>query len=104
MAVKTKDEIKTITEYITGRFKPVKVILFGSYAYGTPGENSDVDILVIAKDGEDIDAKEVRAAVREKFGYADSFDIIVRTESYLNERAKDGDFFVNEMIDKGMEL
>ncbi len=104
MAVKTKAEIKTITEYITGRFKPVKVVLFGSYAYGTPGENSDVDILVVTKDSADIDAKEVRAAVREKFGYSDSFDIILRTESYLDERSKDGDFFVNEMIDKGMEL
>jgi predicted nucleotidyltransferase len=28
-----------------------KIILFGSYAYGTPGEESDIDIYVVLKDG-----------------------------------------------------
>jgi len=27
-------------------FQPDKIILFGSYAYGTPNEDSDVDLLV----------------------------------------------------------
>lgn len=30
--------------------EPEKIILFGSYAYGEPNENSDIDILVVAKD------------------------------------------------------
>ena len=29
--------------------KPEKIILFGSYAYGTPTENSDLDICIIEK-------------------------------------------------------
>ena len=28
-----------------------KIILFGSYAYGTPREESDIDIYVVLKDG-----------------------------------------------------
>jgi len=28
-----------------------KIILFGSYAYGTPGDNSDYDVFVVLKDG-----------------------------------------------------
>ena len=28
-----------------------KIILFGSYAYGSPGENSDYDIFIVLKDG-----------------------------------------------------
>ena len=28
-------------------FHPLKVVLFGSYAYGTPSEESDVDLLVV---------------------------------------------------------
>lgn len=32
---------------IVREFAPLKVILFGSYAYGTPGEDSDVDLLVV---------------------------------------------------------
>lgn len=30
--------------------EPEKIILFGSYAYGVPDENSDIDILVVTKD------------------------------------------------------
>lgn len=30
--------------------QPEKIILFGSYAYGQPSENSDIDILVVTDD------------------------------------------------------
>jgi uncharacterized protein len=30
--------------------EPYKIILFGSYAYGVPGENSDIDLYVVTKD------------------------------------------------------
>ncbi len=30
--------------------EPEKIILFGSYAYGTPNENSDLDICVVEKE------------------------------------------------------
>jgi len=43
-------DIKTIKQKIIKRLMPLnpdKIILFGSYAYGTPNEDSDLDILVI---------------------------------------------------------
>ncbi|MCX7661924.1 MAG: nucleotidyltransferase domain-containing protein [Candidatus Omnitrophica bacterium] len=40
-------EIKTYAQKIRERFKPEKIILFGSYAYGKPKKDSDVDLLVI---------------------------------------------------------
>ncbi len=30
--------------------KPYKIILFGSYAYGTPNENSDIDLYIVTND------------------------------------------------------
>lgn len=38
---------------LIGKLKPAqpeKIILFGSYAYGEPNENSDLDILVVTND------------------------------------------------------
>jgi predicted nucleotidyltransferase len=32
---------------LVDRFQPERVILFGSYAYGTPNADSDVDLLVV---------------------------------------------------------
>ena len=42
--------LETIQDYarrIAERFNPVKIILYGSYAYGHPTEASDLDLLVI---------------------------------------------------------
>lgn len=42
-------EIKKITGQIVEKYKPEKIILFGSWAYGKPKENSDIDLMVIKK-------------------------------------------------------
>ncbi len=41
------EAIQALCEGIVKGFSPEKVVLFGSYAYGQPGEGSDVDLLVI---------------------------------------------------------
>jgi predicted nucleotidyltransferase len=43
----TQEQISEITKRIVGHFKPQKIILFGSYANGTPTEDSDLDLLII---------------------------------------------------------
>ena len=45
-----RKEIEVLRDIIIDLVDPDKIILFGSYAYGTPDENSDADFLVI-KDG-----------------------------------------------------
>jgi predicted nucleotidyltransferase len=43
----TREKINAIVRRIVERFDPEKIILFGSYARGTGGQDSDVDLLVI---------------------------------------------------------
>ena len=43
----TQEQINEITNRIVGNFRPQKIILFGSYANGTPTEESDLDLLII---------------------------------------------------------
>ena len=46
-------QIEKIKKQIVEALKPLnpeKIILFGSYAYGTPTEDSDLDICVVEKD------------------------------------------------------
>ncbi|MBW1973741.1 MAG: nucleotidyltransferase domain-containing protein, partial [Deltaproteobacteria bacterium] len=38
-----------IVEDIAKKYKPLKIILFGSYAYGEPKEDSDIDLLILKK-------------------------------------------------------
>ncbi len=44
-----REETQRIVQQIVRRFHPLKVILFGSYAYGQPHEGSDLDLLVIVQ-------------------------------------------------------
>jgi predicted nucleotidyltransferase len=41
--------IRNVVRQVTAQFQPEKVILFGSYAYGHPQPESDVDLLVIMR-------------------------------------------------------
>ena len=45
--------VSTMVDRIVGRFKPSRVVLFGSYARGTAVESSDVDLLVVLPNGTD---------------------------------------------------
>ena len=43
----TREDIQATCDDIVREFAPLQVVLFGSYAYGTPTDDSDVDLLVI---------------------------------------------------------
>ena len=58
-------DIETIKDEIVDKLKPLnpyQVILFGSYAYGTPTEESDLDICIIEK--EMVSKKEKKSKIR----------------------------------------
>ena len=46
----TEEQIQAIVRRIVEGYQPDRIILFGSYAYGTPTEDSDLDLLVIKGD------------------------------------------------------
>src|SRR5919205_187899 len=72
--------IRRFARQVAERFQPEKIILFGSYAYGTPHEDSDVDILVVMPARNQIDqAFRIRLAFPRPF----ALDLIVRTPRRL---------------------
>ena len=40
-------QIREFSRAVAQQFRPKKIVLFGSYAYGKPTKDSDVDLLVI---------------------------------------------------------
>lgn len=73
-----KDVIKQIVERIVSTIKPEKVILFGSYVYGTLHQDSDIDLLVI-KSGVKSKIEEYTKIRKSLRGIRFPFDIIVIT-------------------------
>jgi uncharacterized protein len=69
--------IHNVVQQVAVHFQPEKVILFGSYAYGHPQPESDVDLLVIMR----TPLKPTEQAVRicQAIEYHFGLDLIVRT-------------------------
>jgi len=95
--------IDDIVRQIVKKFRPQKIILFGSYARGNPRPESDVDLLVVMETS----LKETRQALlidqsleRDLFG----LDLIVHTPGNLAKRIAMGDSFLQEVTKKGKVL
>lgn len=96
------ETIHTIAQQIAETYHPQKIVLFGSYAYGTPTEESDVDMLVILP----FEGKSARKSVEmiSALKPSISLDLVVRTQEQVAERLKMNDFFLREIIEKGNVL
>ena len=93
--------IRRFARQVAERFHPDKIILFGSYAYGTPHADSDVDILVIMPARNQLDqAFKIRLEVPAPF----PMDLIVRTPKNMKWRLEEGDSFLGEIVAKGKVL
>jgi uncharacterized protein len=95
-------EIRTAVERIVTLFSPRQVLLFGSYASGSPTPDSDVDLLVTMDT--DLRPVEQAVAIREAIEFRFPLDLLVRTPEQLAERARLGDAFFQEILDRGVVL
>lgn len=93
--------IRRYARQVGERFRPEKIILFGSYAYGRPHEDSDVDLLVImpARNQHDEAVK-----IRWEFPAPFPMDLIVRTPKNLKWLLEEKESFHTEITSKGKVL
>jgi uncharacterized protein len=96
------EQIQEFSQKIAEKFQPDRIILFGSYAYGQPTEDSDVDLLVILpfEDLPVYKAIAIRRQVRSPF----PLDLIARTAEQIQQRLDMGDFFIQDIMQKGYIL
>ena len=93
--------IRRFARRIARRFRPQKILLFGSYAYGKPHRESDVDLLVIMRTRNAID-QSVRILLA--FERPFSLDLIVRTPWQIERGLQDDNWFLREIVEKGKVL
>jgi predicted nucleotidyltransferase len=96
------DQIVELGREIGREFKPEKIILFGSHAYGHPSPDSDVDLLVVMKfKGKSAwKSLEILQRIQPPFGV----DLLCRTPAQMRRRVKWNDFFLKEILAKGIVL
>ena len=97
--------IHDILNRLVAGYAPKKVILFGSYAYGTPQTDSDIDLLIIKETPDRFIDRWV--AVRSLLSDPKrtvSLETIVLTPQEVSRRLAVGDQFVAEIVAKGEVL
>jgi predicted nucleotidyltransferase len=94
-----RQQILKLSEAIANEFQPEKIILFGSYAYGNPQDDSDVDMLVILPyKGSNLQKSwEILNKIQPQF----AIDLIVRSNAEVEQRLAWNDFFLREIMEKG---
>jgi predicted nucleotidyltransferase len=93
--------IRRYARAIAEEFQPDKIILFGSYAYGIPNEDSDVDLLVVMPCYD-----QHTQSVRIQWRLAAPFpmDLLVRKPSEMKWRLEEGESFTTTIVSKGKVL
>ncbi|MBI2335076.1 nucleotidyltransferase domain-containing protein [Candidatus Daviesbacteria bacterium] len=93
-----QSQINFIKNQLIKKYKPQKIILFGSYAYGQPSEDSDVDLLVIADTDESFHDRISRA--RSLLPKDRPIDLIVLTP-FEYQKTKSSNPLILEIESKG---
>jgi len=101
----TKAELNKIVRQVVDAYHPEKIILFGSYAYGKPTPDSDLDLLIIKTTAERFIERwvNVRRLVSDP-RRSIPFEPLVLTPHEVEERLAMGDQFIEEIITKGEVL
>jgi predicted nucleotidyltransferase len=97
-------DIKTWCEIVAREFRPRQIILFGSYAHGTPSEDSDVDVLVVMSLARGRRAVRQAATIRQRVPARFPMDVIVRSPEQIARRLAQGDGFIASVLRYGQMM
>jgi predicted nucleotidyltransferase len=94
----SRKQIETYCRVLAREIRPQKIILFGSYAYGRPTKDSDVDLVVVMPfRGSDT---KVLAKMLTRVGAPFPMDVLL----WKPERTKRADYFTRDVLSRGKVL
>jgi predicted nucleotidyltransferase len=101
-AMVDQESIQELCDRIVRDFQPERIILFGSYAYGNPTPDSDVDILVVLPfEGKNfLKSLEILNRTNPRF----PIDLLARRPDDTERRYREGDPLIREALDHGKVL
>jgi predicted nucleotidyltransferase len=100
-----REQLDAIISRIVSTINLEKLILFGSYAYGEPAKDSDLDLLVVVKHSKQPRYKRAREIRKHLWGISDiPKDILVYTEDEIAEWKDVEDAFITTIVREGKVL
>jgi len=99
---RARQEISRVAQTIVRHYRPDKILLFGSFAYGNPRSDSDIDLLIVKNT-----RKRIFERIKDVIMMVDSnypIEPLVYTPREIEKRLSMGDFFMNEITTRGIPL
>ena len=93
-----------ITQKLVVNLNLEQIILFGSYAYGEPTEDSDIDLLVIVAQSDEPRYRRSRQAYKALRGIGISKDILVMTRAEVKRKVSIPSSLINQVLSQGKVL
>jgi predicted nucleotidyltransferase len=97
-------ELNTIVSRLVETLHPEQIILFGSYAYGYPNQDSDFDLLVIVSESDQPRYRRSRVAYSALRGISFPTDVIVMTREEVKKKLTVHSSLVRQVLDQGQVL
>jgi len=85
----SKEIINEVKKRLIKVYDPIAIYIFGSYAWGTPTEDSDLDLLIVVEDSEEKRYKRSIPGYRSLVGMRIPNELIVYTNKEFQKRSKD---------------
>lgn len=93
-----------VARRLVAGLKAERVILFGSYAWGNPDADSDIDLLVIVPDSELSPTQRAMRAYRYLRGLPFPIDVLVRTRAEVDRATRVPASLISEVLERGRAL
>jgi predicted nucleotidyltransferase len=104
--VKTLDAnlLQTATERLVAEFQPEQIWLFGSHAWGTPTDDSDVDLMVVVSESDERSTRRAQRAYRCLSGVRMAKDVIVATRAEVDRYKHLRASLFHQVLNQGRKL
>jgi predicted nucleotidyltransferase len=100
----SQETIEEVKKRLVEVYDPLKIYLFGSYAWGCPTEESDLDFLIVVDDSQEKRHKRSKPGYEVLWGLNISKDLMVYTQQELADRVTDQNSLISKIVNQGKVL
>lgn len=97
-------KIKKIIDKIAENYKPEAIYIFGSYVWGKPTKDSDLDLFIVKDTNKWFFKRSVDVVRPFLSDYPMAMDVLVYNNKELKKILKGGNIFINQILSKGKKV
>lgn len=99
-----REIIEKVIKRLVKTYQPITIYLFGSYAWGKPTEDSDLDLLIIVDQSDQNEYQRAVAGHHALWGLGIPKDLLVYTKTEFDQEAQDVTSLCHKISQQGVKV